>query len=423
MMNINEALEFVQSVCWLGTKPGLERIGDLLGRLGDPHKELKFVHITGTNGKGSVAAMMTAVLNAAGYKVGRFTSPHLRFYNERINVAGQDISDEDLCRLAEEMKPAVEGMVEKPTEFELWTAMAMCYFKQRGCDIVVLEVGLGGRLDSTNIIPAPEVAIITNLALEHTEYLGDTIEKIAAEKAGIIKPGCDVVLYGQGEEAQNVVRAKCAECGCELTITDESKQQLHESSLNGQVFTYRHRENLRLRLIGTYQYRNAAVALDAIDVLNKRGYAISEQAVVEGFAKVVWPGRFEVLRHNPLVIVDGAHNPNGVEELAKCLNTYLPGKKVTFLMGVLADKDYVSMLDSILPMARRFVAVRPESERALASADLKHEIETRLHIPAVDGGSVKEGIVKALEQAEQDDIIVIFGSLYQVGEVHEAFEA
>lgn len=422
MMNVNEALEFIQSVCWLGTKPGLERISELLSRLGDPHKQLKFVHITGTNGKGSVAAMLTATLNAAGYNVGRFTSPHLRFYNERINVAGKDISDEDLCRLAEEMKPAVEGMVEKPTEFELWTAMAMCYFKQRNCDVVVLEVGLGGRLDSTNVIPAPEVAVITNLALEHTEYLGDTIAKIAFEKAGIIKPGCDVVLYGQSEEAQSVVRAKCEACSCSLTITDDTQQELHESTLEGQLFSYRDRKNLRLRLIGTYQYKNAAVALDAIDVLNKRGFAISEQAVIEGFANVVWPGRFEVLRRDPLVIVDGAHNPNGVEELTKCLNTYLPGKKVTFLMGVLADKDYVSMLGSILPMARRFVAVNPESERALPSADLKNEIETRLHLPAIDGGTVKEGIAKALAQADEGDVIVIFGSLYQVGEVHEAFE-
>ncbi len=422
MMDLNEALEFIQSVCWLGTRPGLGRITDLLGRLGDPQKELKFVHITGTNGKGSVAAMMTAVLNAAGFKVGRFTSPHLRFYNERINVAGRDIPDEDICRLAEMIQPAVAGMEEKPSEFELWTAMAMCYFKMRGCDIVVLEVGLGGRLDSTNVIPAPEVAVITNLALEHTEYLGDTIEKIAFEKAGIIKPGSHVVLYGQSEEAQNVVRAKCEECGCKLTITDEGQQELHENSLFGQLFSYRDRKNLHLRLIGTYQYRNAAVALDAIDALKGRGYAISEQAVAEGFANVVWPGRFEVLRREPLVIVDGAHNPNGVEELARCLNAYLPGKKVTFLMGVLADKDYVSMLNSILPMARRFVAVRPESERALASADLKHEIETRLHVPAIDGGTVKEGICAALAQAEQDDAIVIFGSLYQVGEVHEAFE-
>lgn len=422
MMNLNEALEFIQSICWLGTHPGLGRITDLLRRLDDPQKELKFIHITGTNGKGSVAAMLTATLNAAGYKVGRFTSPHLRYYNERINVAGQDISDGDLCALAERIKPSVEAMEEKPSEFEIWTAMAMCYFKQCGCDIVVLEVGLGGRLDSTNVIPSPEVAVITNLGLEHTEYLGDTIEKIAFEKSGIIKPGCDVVLYGQSEEAEAVVRTKCTECGCELLVTDESKQELHESGLTGQTLSYRHRKNLRLRLLGTYQYRNAAVALDVIDTLNKRGYSISEQAVAEGFSNVMWPGRFEVLQHDPLVIVDGAHNPNGVEELAKCLNAYLPGKKVTFLMGVMADKDYVTMLDEILPMAKQFVAVTPESERALPSAQLKMEIETRLHVPAIDGGTVKEGISAALQQAGKDDVIVIFGSLYQVGEVRECFE-
>lgn len=422
MMNVTEALEFIQSVCWLGTHPGLERITDLLGRLGDPHKQLKFIHITGTNGKGSVAAMVTATLNAAGHNVGRFTSPHLRYYNERINVKGEDISDEDLCRLAEMMKPAVEGMEEKPTEFEIWTAMAMCYFQMRQCDIVVLEVGLGGRLDSTNVIPAPEVAVITNLALEHTEYLGDTIEKIAFEKSGIIKPGCDVVLYGQSAEAEAVVRAKCEECGCKLTITDANQQKLVSSSLEGQTICYRHRQNLRLALLGTYQYSNAAVALDTIDALIARGFAISEENIVEGFANVVWPGRFEILRRDPLVIVDGAHNPNGVEELANCIKTYLPGQKVTFLMGVLADKDYVSMLNSILPMAKGFVTLTPDSERALSAEDLKKEIETRLHLPAVVGGTVAQGIAKAVEQADKDDAIVIFGSLYQVGEVRACFE-
>lgn len=421
-MNVTEALEFIQSVCWLGTHPGLERTTDLLHRLGDPQKQLRFVHITGTNGKGSVAAMVTASLNAAGYNTGRFTSPHLRFYNERINVKGQDISDEDLCRLAERIKPAVEGMEEKPSEFEIWTAMAMCYFQEQKCDIVVLEVGLGGRLDSTNVIPAPEVAVITNLGLEHTEYLGDTIEKIAYEKSGIIKPGASVVLYGQSEEAQAVVRRKCEECGCALCITDASQQELLSSDLHGQVFHYRHRKNLHLRLLGTYQYHNAAVALDVIDTLNNRGFSISEQAVEQGLAHVVWPGRFEVLRHQPLVIVDGAHNPNGVEELAKCLNAYLPGRKVTFLMGVMADKDYTTMLDEILPAAKQFITVTPESERALPAQELAQAIQNQLHISAQSGGSVKQGIALALQQASPEDVIVIFGSLYQVGEVHEFFE-
>lgn len=421
-MNVTEALEFIQSVCWLGTHPGLERITDLMHRLGDPQEKLRFVHITGTNGKGSVAAMVTATLNAAGYNVGRFTSPHLRFYNERINVKEQDISDEDLCRLAQRIKPAVEAMEEKPSEFEIWTAMAMCYFEERQCDIVVLEVGLGGRLDSTNVIPAPEVAVITNLGLEHTEYLGDTIEKIAYEKSGIIKPGAGVVLYGQSEAAQAVVRSKCEECGCELCITDAGQQELLSSDLTGQVLNYRQHKNLRLRLLGTYQYHNAAVALDVVAMLNRRGYAISEQAIEQGFANVVWPGRFEVLRHEPLVIVDGAHNPNGVEELAKCLHAYLPDRKVTFIMGVMADKDYTTMLDEILPAAKQFITVTPESERALPAQELAQAIQNQLHVPAQAGGTVKQGIALALEQAQAEDVIVIFGSLYQVGEVHEFFE-
>ena len=421
-MNVAQALEFIQSVCWQGTHPGLERITDLMSRLGDPQKELKFVHITGTNGKGSVSAMVTAALDAAGYRTGRFTSPHLRFYNERIHVSGRDISDEELCRLAEQVKPAVEAMEEKPSEFEIWTAMALCYFCQCKCDIVVLEVGLGGRLDSTNVIPAPEVAVITNLGLEHTEYLGDTIEKIAYEKSGIIKSGCHVVLYGQSEAAQNVVREKCSQCGCELCITDAAQQELIRSDLSGQVLNYRDRKNLSLRLLGTYQYRNAAVALDVIDALNCRGFSISEQAVEQGLANVVWPGRFEVLRSQPLVIVDGAHNPNGVEELAKCIKAYLPERKVTFVMGVMADKNYATMLDEILPVAKQFITVTPESERALSAQELAKTIQTQLHIPAQSGGSVKQGIALALEQAEENDVIVIFGSLYQVGEVHEYFE-
>ena len=420
-MNLTQALEFIQTTCWLGTHPGLERITELLGRLGDPQKKLRFIHITGTNGKGSVAAMLTATLNAAGYNTGRFTSPHLRDYNERINVRGTDISDEELCALAGQIKPAVEAMEQKPSEFEIWTAMAMCHFQACNCDIVVLEVGLGGRLDSTNVIPAPEVAVITNLGLEHTEYLGNTLEKIAFEKSGIIKPGASVVLYGQSEEAQAVVRAKCQECGCELCITDASQQALLYSDLTGQVLNYRQRKNLRLRLLGTYQYHNAAVALDVIDTLNRRGFAISEEAVEQGFANVVWPGRFEVLQYDPLVIVDGAHNPNGVEELAKCLNAYLPGRKVTFVMGVMADKDYTTMLHAILPMAKRFVAITPDSERALPSVQLRQEIEERLHIPALDGGNVKQGIALALEQVQPDEAIVIFGSLYQVGEVRDCF--
>lgn len=421
-MTLKETMEFIQAVSWLGCRPGLERITDLMHRLGDPQQDLRYIHITGTNGKGSTAAMLAAILQEAGYTVGLFTSPHLRFYNERIKINGQDISDEDLCAAAEVVKPAVNQMDTIPSEFERFTAMAFWYFCQRKCDIVVLEVGLGGQLDCTNVIHAPEVAVITNIGLEHTEYLGNTLEEIAVTKSGIIKSGADVVLYGQSPEVEHVVRAKCATCGCSLRVTNDSMLKQCGYDLTGQRLDYRNRKDLDLKLLGTYQDHNAAVALDTVDVLRCRGWNIPEAAIRRGLSTVVWPGRFEVLHANPLVLVDGAHNPNGAEALAQCLRTYLPEKKVTFIMGVMADKNYNKMLDIITPLARNFIVVTPPSQRALTSSALKAEIETRLHLPVQEEASVSDGIRLAINQATQGNAICIFGSLYQVGEARSCFK-
>ena len=420
-MTLSETMEFVQAVSWLGCRPGLERISDLMHRLGDPQQALRYIHITGTNGKGSTAAMLAAILREAGYTVGLFTSPHLRFYNERIKVNGQDISDEDLCAAAEAVKPVVDQMDTIPSEFERFTAMAFWYFCQQKCDIVVLEVGLGGQLDCTNVIHAPEAAVITKIGLEHTEYLGNTLEEIATTKSGIIKSGADVVLYGQSPEVEHVIRTRCAACGCSLRITDDSMLKRRGHDLTGQWFDYRNRENLHIRLFGTYQGSNAAVVLDTIDALCHRGWKISESAIRRGLSTVTWPGRFEVLQTAPLVLVDGAHNPNGVEALAQCLQEYLPDRKLTFVMGVMADKDYDKMLDIIAPLAKRFIAVTPNSHRSLASDRLQKEIRSRLHLPAQDAKSVQDGVALALEGCSTDDAVCIFGSLYQIGEVHTFF--
>ena len=421
-MNLTQALEFIQSASWLGSRPGLERITELMHRLEDPQNQLRYIHITGTNGKGSTAAMLSSILTRAGYTTGLFTSPHLQRYHERIQVNGAEISDQELCAMADAVRPAVEEMEAVPTEFERFTAMAFLYFQRRGCDIVVLEVGLGGRLDCTNVIQAPEAAVITNIGLEHTEYLGDTVEKIAAEKAGIIKPGCDVVLYGQSAGAEQAVRKKCGECGCPLTVTDPAQETLVSRNLDGQVLHYRQRRDLSVRLLGTYQYKNAAVVLDTVDALVRRGWKIPESAVQAGLASVVWPGRFEVLRREPLVIVDGAHNPNGVTELAQCLRDYLPGRKFTFVMGVLADKDYSAMLDTVAPLARDFITVTPDSHRALSSAELSDAIRVRLRLPARDsGGAIEDGLALAMASAKPDDAVCVFGSLYQAGAVRAFF--
>lgn len=422
-MTVQETISFIQAASWLGCCPGLERITDLMHRLGDPQKELRFIHITGTNGKGSTAAMLSAILRESGYTVGLFTSPHLRFYHERIQVNGADISDEELCAAAETVKPAVEQMDMIPSEFERFTAMALTYFHKRRCDIVVLEVGLGGRLDSTNVIPAPEVAVITNISLEHTEYLGDTVEKIAAEKAGIIKPGADVVLSGQCPAAEAVVRAKASSCGNRLCVTDAAQLRQRSADLSGQRLDYRERKNLRLRLLGAYQCRNAAAALDTVDALCRRGWAVPETAVRRGLETVTWPGRFEVLRTKPLVLADGAHNPNGVAELVRCLEQYLPGQKCLFLTGVMADKDYVRMMRTAAPYAAAFITVPPPSERALPAQTLKEEIGRFFSGPVRAEDSVEAGLELALTSLEPGQPLCIFGSLYQLGAVRAFFEA
>ena len=419
-MTLPETMAFVQAVRWQGCRPGLARITELMHRLGDPQEQLRFIHITGTNGKGSTAAMLATILGAAGYRVGLFTSPHLRVYNERIQVNGRSIPDRDLCAMAELAKPAADAMEDAPSEFERLAAMGFLYFQRERCDIVVLEVGLGGELDCTNVIPAPEAAVITAIGLEHTEYLGNTPAAIAATKAGIIKPGADVVLWGQSREVEDVVRKRCARLGCPLVIADPDQLRRLSGDFTGQRLDYRGRKGLRLGLLGTYQLGNAAVALDTVDVLRRRGWSVPEEAVRRGLASAVWPGRFEVLHRAPLVLVDGAHNPNGAAELVRCLETYLPGQKLTFVMGVMADKDYGQMLELMAPLARAFVTVTPDSSRSLASGQLA-EVIRRLGLPVREAPGVEAGITMALEDCGPGDAVCIFGSLYQVAPVRAFF--
>jgi dihydrofolate synthase/folylpolyglutamate synthase len=419
-MTYDEALEFIHAADWKGSNLGLERISELCALLGDPQKKLKFVHVAGTNGKGSTCAMLSAILTAAGYKTGLFTSPHLQRYNERFKINGEDITDEAFCEATETIKKASEGMSDAATEFERCTAIGLEYFAQQGCDIVVFEVGLGGRLDSTNVIDAPEAAVITNLGLEHTEVLGDTIEQIAAEKAGIIKPGCSVVLYAQSPEAEAVVKQKAADCGCTVSVTDPSAEKLLSEDVFGQHIDYKDRRDLELKLLGTYQYSNCALVLETVDALKARGWNIPEEAVREGLRTVNWPGRFEVLQKEPLIILDGAHNPNGVQELAHCIERFLPGRKLRVVMGVMADKDHAQMIDIMAPYAERFVAMQPKYYRSMKSDALAAEIAERTGLPVTDAGDVETGVRTAKMMADTEHPVVIFGSLYQIGEIMDA---
>lgn len=410
----------LEAVCFpsrQARKPGLTRTRRLLEELGNPQKGLRFVHIAGTNGKGSTAAMLASVLTAAGYRTGLYTSPHLVRYGERFRVDGAEIPEEALLSLLEEARPALSALGEQPSEFELLTALACLYFRRRECEIVVWEVGLGGRLDPTNVIDAPECAVITGIGLEHTEFLGDTVEKIAAEKAGIIKPGSPVICQSQSQEAEAVIRKRSAELGCRLTVTAPALLTPGAADLDGQTFSYRTRRSLRLGLLGPFQLRNAAAALDAVDALRRQGWAIPEDAVRRGLADARWPGRFEALRKDPAVIVDGAHNPHGVEALAECLERYFPRGSVTFVMGVMADKDYRAMAARIAPYARGFVTVTPDSARALTAEALAADIRDHLGLPAAAEPSVEDGVRRALRERGPEGAVCVFGSLYQAGRV------
>lgn len=407
-----EAVELIHQRAWVGQKPGLERTRRLLEKLGSPQEKLKFVHIAGSNGKGSTAAMLASVLTAAGVRTGLYTSPHLWRFHERFQVDGAPIPGEDLAEIAAQVLEAAED----ETEFELMTAIGMLYFLRARCDIVVLETGLGGRLDSTNIIPAPEAAVITHIGLEHTGLLGDTLEKIAGEKAGIIKPGSGAVLYRQSQEVEAVVERACQERNVSLIRTAPERLEVLSSGLEGQSFTYRGEGPYRISLLGEYQRYNAAAAIETLWLLRSRGWKVPEEAIAEGLAKAVWPARMELVRRNPDVILDGGHNPQCMEALAQSLRELYPKKKLIFLAGVLADKDWSAMLEEILPLAKEFYTIAPESERAMSASDLAGCLAGR-GARAIPCESAGEGLNRALAAAGPEDAVCVCGSLYMIGAV------
>ena len=393
-MNIEETLRYIHTINWRGSKLGLSRTIELLGKMGDPQKSLRFVHVAGTNGKGSTCARLAEILKRAGYKTGLYTSPYLDVFNERMRINGENISDDELCEITGYVKDFAEAMQDLPTEFELITAVAMEYFKRNACDIVVLEVGLGGELDSTNVIDTPEVAVITALGLDHTRELGPTIEDIARAKAGIIKKGGTVAFYG-GEAAETkVIADKCAETGSLLRFATPGSA-----------------DGFELGLAGTYQRKNAELVLAAVELLKLKGWEIPDAAVREGLAGVKWPGRFEKLLDSPRFYVDGGHNPHGVKGTAESLAFYHPDCKIHFIMGVMADKAVDEILDILCPMAADFVTVTPDNPRALPADKLAEMVRQR-GITAIACPEVADGVRLAMDGAGEDDVICALGSLY-----------
>jgi len=419
-MTYDEAMAYIHGIDWRGSKPGLSRTRALLAAVGDPQDELKFIHVAGTNGKGSFSAMTESILRRAGYRTGLFTSPFITRFNERIRVGGEDIPDGALAALVEEIRPLAEGLDDPPTEFELITAIGMLWFARNACDIVVLEVGLGGELDSTNVIDVPELAVIMALGLDHTEILGPTMADIARAKAGIIKAGGDVLSYGGEAEADRVVEETCRARGARLRRPDFAALTEREAALTGRIFDYGAHKELCIPLAGRYQLKNAAMAVEAAELLRGKGWRISDDAIREGLAATVWKGRFELLRREPPFILDGSHNPQGVAAAAETLREFFPEGKIVFLTGVMADKDVDVMIAELLPLASCFVTVRPENRRALAPERYAERIRAAGGT-ARAADSIDAGAALAAELAGRDGVVCAIGSLYMSEDVREAF--
>ncbi len=420
-MNYTEALEYIHSVSWTFCKPGLERIEKLCRALGNPEKSLKFVHVAGTNGKGSFCSMLSEILLSAGYKVGLYTSPYIKVFNERMRVNGENIPNETLAKITERVKPIADSMEDKPTEFELITAIAFLYFAEEKCDVVVLEAGMGGRLDSTNIIDTSILSVITGISLDHTAFLGDTVEKIAAEKAGIIKTGVPVLYGGTDESAASVIAFKAGEMGSDFFRPDYTEIKNLTSTLRGTRFEYKGRA-VKLNLLGLYQPRNASLVLEAVELIKKIGMNIPDAAISEGLENARWSARFEIINHLPLIIFDGAHNPEGISSAVESIKHYFGTEKVIVVSGVLKDKDYHFIAARLSEIASAAYTITPGNPRALSAGDFA-ELLSSLGVKSKANSSIGEALSAAVERADKSgEAIVCLGSLYTYVDVTAELE-
>lgn len=418
---MDQAISYLKRLPHSEVKPGLARVGALLEAVGNPHRSLKTVHITGTNGKGSVSAMLASVLQSAGYRTGFYSSPHLLSYCERMQIDGTPISEGDFTALTDELMPFAEGMADRPTQFEFLTAMAFLYFARQKVEVAVIEVGMGGRFDATNVI-MPFVSVLTNVELDHTEFLGETVEKIAWEKAGIAKPHVPLVTGERKPEALAVIERECAAVGAPL-IQTKTDIEHRDFTWDYQEFAVPSLGHVRLRLLGGYQRENLAVTIEALGVLQQR-FEFSQAAMVAGLERVRWPGRFEVVQKEPYVMVlDGAHNPHAARALRDDLQRYAQKYQIAkklLLFGVLKDKDYRQIAQTLFPEFDELFLVKPDSPRACAPSDLEPIARDLGRVVCVCE-SVAAGLAAAQKRAEflahKPTLLCVTGSLYLIGAV------
>ncbi len=419
-MNYREAMDYIGRVNRAGSIFGLERIRNLLAALGNPQERLSVIHVAGTNGKGSFGAYLGSILQAAGYRTGRYISPAVFGYRERIQVNGAWIDEASVAALLTELQSVCERMRgqtgEYPTAFEIETAMAFLYFERQRVDFVILEAGLGGQHDATNVVEHPLLSVITSVSLDHMAQLGGTLEKITANKAGIIKTGRPALIYDQQAPVMEIVSRFCRERRSSLYRTDVGRLSVRARSLEGQFFDYKDFENLHTRMPATYQLQNAAAAVEAAGILSREGAAIERRHIYEGIEEAFWPGRFEVLREHPLVIVDGAHNPDGAARLGESIDIYLRGRRIVYLAGIFADKDYRRILEALSPWSDTIVTHKPPTDRGLPSKALA-EAARPFYKNVFARGDAASGLDLAVKLAGENGAVVAFGSLSTIADI------
>lgn len=425
-MTYKEARVYLDEVSKYGSVLGLDTIRGLLRELSNPQDDLKFIHIAGTNGKGSVLAYTSTILSEAGYKTGRYVSPTVVSYLERIQVDGQWIPKEEFAELVEEVQKAIARMETlgeaSPTVFEVETAIAFLYFKKMKCDVVVLETGLGGTLDATNIVENTIAAVFASISRDHMGFLGDTLEEIAQNKAGIIKPGCFAVTAVQKPEVMKVLKDKADECSVRMYTADLANVNIIKEGWDGQRFSYGDWKNIEIGLAGSYQIMNAVTVLRLMEGLNENGFLVPEKAVRDGFQKAVWPGRFTCIGRKPLFIIDGAHNEDAAKQLKASVERYFPEQELILIMGVFKDKEYDKIAQIMAPLAKTIYTVDlPDEVRTLKAEELKEAVKPYCK----DAEAVSDilcAVDRAYESAKEEDVILAFGSLSYLGQVMQLVE-
>ena len=423
-MDYEAAMAYIENTAKFGSNLGLERTEKLLELLGNPHKNIKCIHVAGTNGKGSTSAMIAQILIESGYKVGMYTSPYLEEFEERIQINGANIRKDLLADIVTEVSDAVERVIEMgydhPTEFEIITCAMFLHFSNSKVDYAVVEVGLGGRLDSTNVLH-PILSVITSISLDHTSILGDTLKEIAYEKAGIIKRGVPVICYPQESDVENVINSRCRELGCDLiNVGFDSAKFLGVEKFSQlvEVKTYKDIYKLKLSLLGKYQAMNCSVAVTAIEKLREEGVKVSKDDIINALGKVKWIGRLEVLREKPLVVIDGAHNIGGITELKGSLDTYFKYERMILIVGILKDKQVEAMIKMIAPDAYKVISVTPNSNRAEISDEL-NDIIKKYNSNTEACNDYSSAYEKALGYSGENDLIIVCGSLYMIGDMRK----